>query len=190
MSSGLPTRTAESLALFRRQVSIWRRIVVDDDGDEPPSSAGCLHRAVAVDAGDADPSVGGAATGACARAHVAQRHAAGGLSPAYHAPATRTAITAAALVASLTRRTAGLARIDDPVASRVAGHELLAGEVERGMARVGARRRVQIDRRDPELLRRRRQSRIVVARVTQERILRRDVAVHPAAGEDHPRIAA
>src|SRR6185312_8783612 len=88
-----------------------------------------------------------------------------------HEPAVlAAAISTAALVAGLARVAVDLARIDDPVAARVAREELLRRQVERGVRRIAAGRPVEIDRGDPELLRRRRRADVVIARVAPERI--------------------
>ena len=86
----------------------------------------------------------------------------------------------------------GLAGVEHPEAARVAGEDLLGREVERGVARVGAGRRVQVDRRDPELLdgRLRETGRVVVGRPALPAGRRELVAVEAAAGEDDPGVAA
>src|SRR5579884_439908 len=64
----------------------------------------------------------------------------------------RLAVSAAALDAGLAALIVRPAALERPEAARVAGVELLPGEVERRMARVGAGRRVQVDGGHPELL--------------------------------------
>ena len=61
----------------------------------------------------------------------------------------RLAVAVAALVAGRAGRAVGLARVEHPEAARVAGEELLRGQVEGGVARVGAGRLRSGRRRRP-----------------------------------------
>src|SRR5690606_1049910 len=58
----------------------------------------------------------------------------------------------AALIAALALLAVHAAGIEHPEAARIAGEQLLRRQVERGVARIGARRRGEIDRRHPKLL--------------------------------------
>src|SRR5580692_9720950 len=95
-----------------------------------------------VDAGDPHP---GAAAVARLRALLVLVRARRHLRRAHEPSLARLAVAAAALGAGHAALAVAAAGLDAPVAARVAGVELLGGEVERGVARVGARRRVEVD---------------------------------------------
>src|SRR6185312_927892 len=145
--------------------------------------------AEAVDAGDARR--GAAAVGrrrALLEFLRAARLLVGADEPAAARPLAAEA--AAALVAGLAAGAVGVAGIDGPEAARVAGVELLRRQVEGGMRRIGAGRRVEVDRGDPQLLRRDDVLPVVEARIGVIGARRRHVAVEAAAGEHDPRVAA
>src|SRR5262249_1892380 len=75
------------------------------------------------------------------------------------------AVAAPALVAADAADAVAVARIDRPERARVAGEQLLSRQIERRVARIRPRRRVEVDGGDPELLGRRRLADVVEARV-------------------------
>src|SRR5580704_4857280 len=106
--------------------------------------------------------------------------------------AVRLAVAVATLVAGGARDAVLLARIEHPEAARIAGEDLLRGQVKGRMARVGTGRRAEVDGGDPELLHGRlpKTLRVVVGRPAEPRRLGELIAVEAAAREDDPRVAA